>query len=335
MAQFALERGLMKKPRKALINSFWGRRILISSQLLQWYLKHGVQVTKIHQCLEFKPKRCLERFMLEIADHRRKADENAAYKPIADQWKLAGNSGYGKPVTDKTKHKETKVKRDDAVGSLLKDKRFNKMEEVGDIAYEVCMDKSKIVQDLPITVGFEVYQTSKLRMLEFVYDFLCKYLEPGSFEIITSDTDSICAAYSSDDLDSLVRADMREEYFKTGKAQFLVTSKFGERQPGLFKVEASATSAVALTSKTYFLEDEDENGQNKASHKGLSKTNQFTIHDLMEVLTTKQTGSGINHELRTKGDEIYQYEQQRAGLAYLYPKRIVEDDGIKTRALDN
>ena len=125
-----------------------------------------------------KGVRCFKELRDEISDQRRKGDADPRLKPQGENWKLVGNSSYGKSVTNKRKHKETLIAGDDMVGKHINDKRFSRMEEVGDLAYEVCMDKKKIREDLPITIGFFVYNASKLRMLQFVYDFLKKYLQP-------------------------------------------------------------------------------------------------------------------------------------------------------------
>ena len=151
----------------------------------------------------------------------------------------------------------------------------------------------------------------------------------GSF--ICSDTDSIVTAYEDADLDKLVKEELLEEYLTTTKAQFLVVDQHGEREPGLYKVEAEAEGTVALCSKTYFM----WNGEStKLSTKGLSKvTNSFKKDDFLKVLNTRVSGSGINRGLRPIKDEMYEYEQERLGLTFLYFKREVLTDGITTKPL--
>jgi hypothetical protein len=86
------------------------------------------------------------------------------------------------------------------------------MEEVGDIAYEVCMDRKKIDMDTPLPVAYYVYHGAKLRILEFIFDFLEKFLTRGSWQLICSDTDSVVAAYGSENLDDLVKPELKKEY---------------------------------------------------------------------------------------------------------------------------
>lgn len=134
-----------------------------------------------------------------------KDETDPAYKPIGESWKTLGNCLYGKTATAKERHKECKVVGDAKAVLMVNDRRFHSLEEVGDIAYEVSMDKKKIRQDLPLTVAFFVYNYAKLRMLEFVYDFMKRYLRDGSYQIVCSDTDSIIAAYADRNIDALVK----------------------------------------------------------------------------------------------------------------------------------
>ena len=103
-------------------------------------------------------------------------------------------------------------------------------------------------------------------MLEFYYDFLDKYLDRKDFELIQMDTDSMYMAISSENLDDIIKPEMREEYFSGGKEKFLSTSKYHERTPGLFKKEFEGIRMIALSSKCYYAED--EKGKVKYSTKG-------------------------------------------------------------------
>ena len=86
-------------------------------------------------------------------------------------------------------------------------------------------------------------------MLEFYYDFLDKYIDRIDFELIQMDSDSMYMALSSKSIDDIVRPELREEYDNGGKAEFLSTSKYHDRTPGLFKVEFQGTRMIALMRK--------------------------------------------------------------------------------------
>ena len=84
--------------------------------------------------------------------------------------KLKGNSSHGKTITNNERHRQVKYCDDET--------------------YEVQSSKKKIKMDLPLQVGFFVYQYAKLRILQFYYDCVDKYIDKSDFEFCEMDTDS-------------------------------------------------------------------------------------------------------------------------------------------------
>ena len=78
--------------------------------------------------------------------------------------------------------------------------------------YEVESCKKAIKLNLPIQVGFFVYQYAKLRMLHVYYDFLDKYLDHADFQMCEMDTDS---AYITISRESVVFSQTRTELNST------------------------------------------------------------------------------------------------------------------------
>ena len=50
-----------------------GDKVLLATPLLKWYLEHGLEVTKVHQVIEFTPKPCFKTFGDAVSDARREA----------------------------------------------------------------------------------------------------------------------------------------------------------------------------------------------------------------------------------------------------------------------
>ena len=46
MQAFAEEQNIMPQPRRSLIGSYFGERILLATPLIKWYLEHGLEVTQ-------------------------------------------------------------------------------------------------------------------------------------------------------------------------------------------------------------------------------------------------------------------------------------------------
>ena len=72
-------------------------------------------------------------------------------------------------------------------------------------------------------------------MLEFYYNSLNHYFDSRDFELLQMDTDWLYIAWSGENIDDLVKPELREEYHNGEKAKFLSTSKYHNRTPGLFK----------------------------------------------------------------------------------------------------
>ena len=65
---------------------------------------------------------------------------------------------------------------------------FRHANYIGDDIFELEMKKKKIALDLPLQIAFFVYQYAKLRMLEFYYDFMLRFVDRADFEYCEMDT---------------------------------------------------------------------------------------------------------------------------------------------------
>ena len=278
---------------------------------------------------------------------------------IADTMKLLGNSAYGKTVTNKEKHLCVKYVDSEQAQELINDKRFKAVNEINENLYEVEMMKQLIRMDLPLQIGFFVYQYAKLKMLAFYYDFLDYYIDRQNFEYCEMDTDSAYIALGGETLAAVIKPERRSEFYQrrhewlpnesceAHRSEYITTSIQGgewvaptccqkvnayeKRTPGLFKIEWEGTGIISLCSKTYYCFGKKD----KCSTKGLSQTqNQLNKEIFLDVLTTRQSKGGKNVGFRVNGGDIYTYVQQRAALSYFYPKRQVLSDGVSTIPLE-
>ena len=362
MRAYCEKENLLTSPRKLLISSYFGKAQLIPTDLLRWYLKHGLIVDRIYEVLEFQGGKCFLDFVEMVTTYRRAGDGNQNLAILSELFKLFGNSFYGKTLEDKAKQKTVSYCNDPETCVKIRDKRFVNLNEVGDKYYEVQLTKQRIHYDLPILVGFFVYANAKKRLLEFHYDCIAKHTDSSMRQEMSTDTDSMYYALSKPSLSDIVLPSKRKVFFKKFRKYFPspacddhydafvenMTShgrwvqkecckereKFDQRTPALFKIEAEGVSMVCLNSKTYFLLKKDD--QFKLSSKGLSKTqNKFTLQDFVSVLKTKESKGGKNIGFRTgRGKKMFTYVQERKGFSYLYIKRKVLSDGISTIPLN-
>ncbi|KAJ8044458.1 Krueppel-related zinc finger protein 1 [Holothuria leucospilota] len=124
MKNFALERKIMSKPRKSLIGSMFGKKLLLATPLVKWYLDKGLKITRIYQVIEFTPKQCFKTFGDAVSDARREGDRDSSKAIIADTMKLIGNSSYGKTITNKEGHRNIHIVPEDKASRLINETTF-------------------------------------------------------------------------------------------------------------------------------------------------------------------------------------------------------------------
>ena len=88
MKAYAEDRSIMAQPRRSLIGSMKGDKILLATPLLKRYLEHGLEVTKVHQVIEFTPEPCFKSFGDAVSDVRRAGDADPNKAIIVDTMKL-------------------------------------------------------------------------------------------------------------------------------------------------------------------------------------------------------------------------------------------------------
>ena len=214
MRQYAEEHDIMSTPRRMLVGSFHGIKLLLATPLLRWYLAHGLVVDRVYQVVDYEPNPCFQRFGESVSAARRAGDADPEKAIIADTMKLLGNSAYGKTVTNIDKHRDVRYSTEVGTSSHINNKRFRQLDVVTEDAYEITSNKVRLTYDLPLHIGFFVYQYAKLRMLQFYYDSIDRYVERSLFQYCEMDTDSAYIALAGDSIDDLVSAEHREHYFK-------------------------------------------------------------------------------------------------------------------------
>ena len=92
MRQLARERGLSEKPRPLLIAGLRAERIPLATPLLRWYMRNGLQISRVYEVVECQRERPFKEFILELADMRRRALKDPAMAPLGNLAKLIANS---------------------------------------------------------------------------------------------------------------------------------------------------------------------------------------------------------------------------------------------------
>ena len=94
MRKFAEKNDLLKRPTCSLIGSYFGKKILMATPLLQWLLHKGLTCTKVSQVIQWKPSQCFKKFGDEVMTARREGDADSSKKIIGDMCKLLGEDSH-------------------------------------------------------------------------------------------------------------------------------------------------------------------------------------------------------------------------------------------------
>ncbi|CEG46762.1 chromodomain protein, putative [Plasmopara halstedii] len=94
--------------------------------------------------------------MEKVSEARREGDADEDKAMIAEMMKLIGNSAFGRSGMDKGKHKETKYKScDGSISSIVEQKRFYDVEELGD-SFKITLKKKCMKLNDPIHLSIAI-----------------------------------------------------------------------------------------------------------------------------------------------------------------------------------
>ena len=136
------------------------------------------------------------------------------YLCVVSLFLWVGNSSYGKTITDQERHREVRFCEETEASRLINTPFYRQIDQIDKDTDEAQSCKKVIKLNLPVQIGFFVYRYANLRMLQFYFDFMDKYLDRSDFQYCEMDTDSAYIAIAGPSVDSLVKSDLKEEFEK-------------------------------------------------------------------------------------------------------------------------
>ena len=112
MQAFAEQHDIMTRPRRALIGSNKGDKILLGTPLLKFYLDQGLVVIRVHRAIQWRSHPWLEPFADFVSTSRCAADADPNQKILGEMAKLVGNAGFGRFIMDVGRHQEVRYEQD-------------------------------------------------------------------------------------------------------------------------------------------------------------------------------------------------------------------------------
>ncbi|HLX53761.1 MAG TPA: hypothetical protein VKR58_07460 [Aquella sp.] len=322
---------------KRLIASLKATKIVLNSDLIKWLVEHGAKITKVYGIIPAERGYPFIGFMNWVTDKRRLGEVELRYAILASAAKNVGNSAYGRTIMNKNKFTNRKFCNEKQFNRAVNNHFFRDAEEY-DGFYEVSSKPRVVKQNTPLQIGYNILQLAKLRMLQFAYDCIDKYIDRKDYQFMYMDTDSLYFALS-DDFDKLIKPKLREEFEKDKINWFPRTDTtenkaFDKFKPGIFKIEFVGDGMVALCSKTYYC----LGSKDKFSCKGTQKSRNMHILNFetyKNVLFNSETVTAVNSGFRYNNKEMKTYIQPKKGLSCVYPKAVTMKDGVHIRPIEN
>ena len=288
---------------------------------LQFYVSHGMSVSKIHRIIEFEEKPWIEPY-INLCTSKRQQAKTAFQK---DFWKLLVNSLFGKSIENKRKYSNIKVALNH--NQLIKGLRNPLFDEFMILdqnkAFLKCR-KTKVMMDKPIFLGFTVLELSKLHMYYLHYDVFKNYYG-NNLKLIYTDTDSFIYHIKTTDIfrDFQFFSDIMD--FCDYPKDHPLYSEINKKVLGKLKDEMAGdviSEVIALKSKMYYI-DSPKKQQKRA--KGVIKSvleDEITKKMYLECLFKERVFKHDSRRISSEKHQIIGVTSEKISLTPLDDKRF-------------
>ena len=295
-------------------------------RLLQFYMKHGVEVTQIHFGVSFDEAPYLSSYIgKNIAIRNMVSDELS--KTL---YKLMNNSIYGKTFESPFKRKKYEIVRDvRKLQGLLDGGNISAMSSIDDLGWIIRMDGEEITLDKPTYIGACVCEFAKLHMYELLYDKFfaifpsTDYINDTKCKVLYTDTDSFIMQIELPE-----GIETAEQLFQFINERSL--ELFGEiligGDGGKIKSETGndfILKCIALRAKLYaYVTEGGKYGQRAKGTSGDAQATQLNWDEYEKVYTTLQSKSTVNMQFLRREFKVFSLELLKQSVAINDAKRF-------------
>lgn len=212
------------KVRKLILSLYNKERYVIHYRNLKQCLREGLKITKVHRVLTFKQSQYMKNY-IDLNTQLRNRAKNEFEKSF---YKLMNNAVFGKTMENVEKRIDFKlvthwrnIGRALGAEALIARPNFKACTVFTENFVGVLMNRTEIVYDKPIYVGFCVLDISKTIMYDFYYGFLKKQYG-DNVELLYTDTDSFILELYTDDF----YKDIKNNITKFDTSNYAIDNKF-------------------------------------------------------------------------------------------------------------
>ncbi|XP_053385653.1 uncharacterized protein LOC123535347 [Mercenaria mercenaria] len=285
---------------------------------LQFYVRHGLRVTRVHRVLTFTQVPFLENFMKHCSEQRMSA-RAPLYRKM---WKNISNLVAGKSYENPRNYTDVRIcTSSESVKRYVSKTTFDCLRVFHENLTAVQLHRPIVMLSKPITVGFCVLELSKLAVYSFYYDFVKTDLaKGGKVAFLSGDTDSfVIKTTGVSDLDDRYKKAMHLFDFSNLPETHPLKSDHNRMVPGKLKFELPGhvcCEFVALSPKCYSMQTD----------KGFKQARKGCSRELRHELYKECLVSGSCHqtnvkEIRHYGQKLYQVSVTKKVLNVLDTKR--------------
>ena len=315
-----------EKTSKLILNLKDKEKYVVHIKTLQYYLKMGMKMTKVHRIIKFQQRAWLKPW-IDFNTGKRKEAKSDFEK---DLFKLMNNSVYGKTMEDKRNHMDFElVDNEVRYEKCVNNPTFKNRFIINENLVGVEKTKAKLKLDKPIFLGMTILDISKLHMYQFYYDVLKKKYNEN-IKLVYTDTDSYVIQTMTDD----VYKDFKELHqymdFSDYPPEHPCHDKTNKKKLGYFKDECNGqtiTQFIGLKPKSYAFTIHGEEEEQKKS-KGVVKhkvKKELTYQNYHEALFQNKKHEITYNFIRSRNHQLFSMSQVKQSLSNYENKRFYID----------
>ena len=242
---------------------------------LQFYLRHGLILSKIHRIIAFEQKPWLEPW-ISYCTHRR---QMALDEFESDLAKLQANATFGKTMEQVRNRVIADPKK---LAKAVSRPTFRQAEIINEDLTMVRGARQRVTLNKPISVGFAILELSKLIMYQFYYDHL-KPKYGDNCTLLFTDTDSFCCLIQTHD----IYRDMGEHI------ELFDTSNFEATHP----LYSKANHRVSIWSSGVDTRKSSTRGSKPLRNDELATFSPDSVVECVYGLLSEQHGCTVHHQI--------------------------------------
>ena len=305
-----------EKTNKLVLNLNDKEKYVIHIRTLQFYLKQGLKLKKIHRAIKFEQKEVLKPY-IEFNTEKRKNARNDFEK---DVYKLMNNAIFGKTMEDKRKHLDFEVVSDETrYMKCVSNPNFKHSHIINENLVGVEKQKTKLKLDKPIFIGMSILDLSKQHMYKFYYDVM-KPKYGDNIKMVYTDTDSFVFHTKTNDIYEDLNTIKKELDFSDYPKEHKCYDDNNKKVLGKFKDELKSkiiTGFIALRPKCYAYSVYGDDKKYKKC-KGIAKgtvRRQMKYEEFETVLKTNEVIHKSFNSIRSKNHRIFSITTKKIALS--------------------